>query len=129
MSRPELTRAQRRRMQKLADRIGLISEADRKYFERSPERRHRVRLADRVELEEEGLVHGHVRSEPPGRQLYTAVRNVRPGFRLRIVFLRPADRDRELFSEAKARAIYAFHETEEHRLIEAQMIELFEALK
>ena len=39
MSRPEFTRAQRRRMQKLADRIGLISEADRKYFERFPQRR------------------------------------------------------------------------------------------
>ena len=32
-------------------------------------------------------------------------------------------------SEAKAGAIYAFHETEEHRAVEAQMIELFEALK
>jgi len=129
MSRPELTPDQRRRIQKLADRLDLISEADRKYFERSPERRHRVRVADSVELEEEELVHGRVRSVPPGRQLYTAVRNVRPGLRFRIVFLGPADRDPELFSEAKARAIYAFHETEEHRLIEAQMIELFEALK
>jgi hypothetical protein len=116
-------------MQKLADRIGLISEADRKCFERFPERRHRVRVTDRVEFEAEELVHGRARSVPAGWQLYTTVRNVRPGFRLRIVFLGPADRDPELFSEAKARAIYAFHETEEHRAIEAQMIEWFEALK
>ena len=34
MSRPELTPDQRRRIQKLADRLDLISEADRKYFER-----------------------------------------------------------------------------------------------
>ena len=128
MSRPELTRAQRRRMQKLVDRIGLISEADRKYFERFPQRRHRVRVTARVEFEAEELVHGRVRSVPAGRQLYTAVRNVRPGFRLRIVFLEPADLDPELFSEAKARAIYAFHETEEHRAAEAQMIEWFEEL-
>jgi hypothetical protein len=108
-------------MQKLADRLDLISEADQKYFERSPERRHRVRLTDPVELEEEELVQCRVRSVPAGWQFYTAVRNVRPGLRFRIVFLGPADRDPELFSEAKARAIYAFHETEEHRVIEAQM--------
>jgi hypothetical protein len=113
-------------MQKLADRLDLISEADRSYFERFPER---GRVADRVEFEEEKLVHGRVRSVPPGRQLYTAVRNVRPGPCLRMVFHGPADADPDLFSEAKARAIYALHETEEHRAVEAQMIELFEALK
>jgi hypothetical protein len=129
MDRPYLTGSQRRRIQKLADRLDLISEADRKYFERFPERRHRVRLTDPVELEEELLLHGRVRSVPAGWQFHTAVRNVRPGFRLRIVFLRPADRDPELFSEAKARAIYAFHETEEHRAAEAQMIEWFEELQ
>ena len=129
MSRPEFTRAQRRRMQKLADRIGLISEADRKYFERFPQRRHRVRVTARVEFEAEELVHGRVRSVPAGRQLYTAVRSARPGLRLRIMFHGPADADPELFSEAKARAIYAFHETEEARAIEALMIGMFEALK
>ena len=128
MSRPELTRAQRRRMQKLADRIGLISQADRKYFERFRQRRHRVRVAGRAEIEHEEIARGRARSAPPGCQLYTAVRNVRPGFRLRIMFLGPADRDPERFSEAKARAIYAFHETEEHRAAEAQMIEWFEEL-
>ena len=129
MRTPKLTPAQQRRMQKLADRIDRISEADRQYFERFAHRRHRVRVAGRVELEVDRILLGRARSLPPGRQLYTAVRNVRPGLRFRIVFLGPADRDPELFSEAKARAIYAFHETEEHRLIEAQMIELFEALK
>ena len=124
----KLTRALRRRMQKLADRLDLIEAADRKYFERFPQRRHRVRVAGRVELEEEELVRGRIRSVPAGFQFYTAVRNVRPGFRLRIVFLEPADLDPELFSEAKARAIYAFHETEEHRAAEAQMIEWFEEL-
>ena len=129
MPTPKLTRAQRRRMQKLADRIDLISEADRKYFERFPQRRHRVRVAGRVEIEGEEIIRGRAMSAPPGRQLYTAVRSARPGLRLRIMFHGPADADPELFSEAKARAIYAFHETEEHRVIEAQMIEWFEALK
>ena len=104
MRTPKHTRAQRRRMQKLADRIDLISEADRKYFERFAYRRHRVRVAGRVELEEDRILLGRARSLPPGRQLYTAVRNVRPGLRLRMMFHGPADADPELFSEAKARA-------------------------
>jgi hypothetical protein len=86
-------------------------------------------VAGRVELDEELLLLGRVRSAPTDRQFYTAVRNVRPGLRSRIVFLGPADRDPELFSEAKARAIYAIHEPEEHRAVEAQMIDLIEALK
>jgi hypothetical protein len=77
------TRAQRRRIRKQADRIDLISDADRRYFERFPRRRHRVRVAGRVELEEDRILLGRARSLPPGRQLYTAVRNVRPGLRLR----------------------------------------------
>jgi hypothetical protein len=116
-------------MQKLADRIDLISEADRKYFERFPQRRHHLRVAGRVEIEGEEIMRGRVMTAPPGRQFYTAVRNVRPGLRLRILFHGPADADPELFSEAQAQAIYAFHETEGHRAVEAQMIEIIEALK
>ena len=119
MPRPKPTRAL----------IDLISEADRKYFERFPHRRHCVRVVGRVELEEDRILLDRASSAPPGRQLYTTVCNVRPGLRLRMMFHGPADADPDLFSEAKARAIYAFHETEEHRVIEAQMIEWFEALK
>jgi hypothetical protein len=129
MRTTKLSRAQRRLMQELVDRIDLISEADRKYFERFPQRRHRVRVAGRVEIEGDEIIRGRAMRVPPGRQLYTAVRSARPGLRLRIMFHGPEDADPELFSEVKARAIYALHETEEHRVIEAQMIEWFEALK
>jgi hypothetical protein len=122
----KLTRAQRRRMRKLADPIDRIPQADLNYFAQFPHRRHRVRAASRAEI----ILLGGAMSVPPGRQLYTAVRNVRPGLRLRVVFHGPADADPELFSdEAKAREIYAFHETEEDRVIGAQMIELIEPLK
>jgi hypothetical protein len=129
MSKINPTLAQRWRMQKLAERIDLISEADRKYFERFPQRRHRVPVAGSVEIEEDEIVRGVAWSVPPGRQLYTVVRNVRPGLLLRMMIHGPANADPKLFSEAKARAIYAFHETEEHREIEAQLIEMFGALK
>jgi hypothetical protein len=125
MPTPKLTRTQRRRLRKLADPIDRIPQADLNYFARFRHRMHRVRVASRAEI----ILLGGAMSVPPGHQLYTAVRNVRPGLCLRIVFHGPADADPELFSEAKARAIYAFHETEEDRLIEAQMFELIEALK
>jgi hypothetical protein len=125
MRTPKLTPTQRRRLRKLADPIKHITQSDLNYFARFPHRKHRVRVASRAEI----ILLGGAISVPPGRQLYTAVRNVRPDFRLRIVFPGPADRDPEPFSEAEARAIYAFHETEEDRVIEAQMIELIEPLK
>jgi hypothetical protein len=125
---PKLTRAQRRRMRKLAERVDLNSEADRKYFERFHERTHRVRVAGLAEIEQNRILRGGSMSAPPDRQFYTVVRNVRPGVRLRMAVQGPANADPELFGDAKARAIYAFHETEECRALEAQMIELFEAL-
>ena len=88
MSRPELTRAQRRRMQKLADRIGLISQADRKYFERFRQRRHRVRVAGRAEIEQAQLL-GTDMSPPPGKQYYNAVRYLTPDTCLRVAVLGP----------------------------------------
>ena len=40
-----LDRAQRRQLQKLADRVDRVTQADRRFFERFPQRKHRVRKA------------------------------------------------------------------------------------
>ena len=55
-----------------------IAFSDRRFFERFPHRQHRVRLASREEIDHWGelLLQGF--------ELYTAVRNVAPGARLRI---------------------------------------------
>ena len=39
------SRAQRRQLQKLADKIDRITQADRRFFERFPYRKFRVRIA------------------------------------------------------------------------------------
>jgi hypothetical protein len=77
-------------MQTLADRIGLISEADRRYFERLPHRRHRIRVAGRVEIEEAKLL--------KTEQHRIAVWKLTP----RLLITGPPDADVESFPEWRA---------------------------
>ena len=58
MSTIQLTRAQRRQMQKLANQVDRVTQADRLFFERFPNRMHRVRLASRAEIEQRELIDG-----------------------------------------------------------------------
>jgi len=52
----QLTRTQRRQMQKLADRVDRVTQADRLFFERRPERQHRVRLASHAETHRDAFL-------------------------------------------------------------------------
>jgi hypothetical protein len=79
-----LTRAQRCRMQKLADRVDRMTQADRLFFERHPDRQHRLRLASRAEIGQQELLKGAVLWVPPDCRLFAIVRNVAPGIRLRL---------------------------------------------
>ena len=58
MRTPKLTRAQRRRLRKLADPIRRIRQGDLNYFSRFPHRRHRVREADCAETRTGVLARG-----------------------------------------------------------------------
>jgi hypothetical protein len=107
MRTPKLTRAQRR-MEKLADRIDLISEADRRYFERFPRGRYRVRVASQLEIEMAELL-GLDMSLPPGSQHYVTVRFLTPSIRSRMMLVGPADP--ELMSERAARTIIETYES------------------
>lgn len=78
----KLTRAQRRQVRKNADKIDRVSEADRKFFRRFPQRRHRLRLAGMAELEQRVLVCGL--DLQPGCQLFVIVRNIAPGHRMKV---------------------------------------------
>lgn len=76
-----LTRPQRRRIKRLALENEPTIEADRRFFERRPDRNFRVRLASPAECESLRIHDGHTVDE--GSRWYTAVRQVRPGWRLR----------------------------------------------
>ena len=56
MSRPELTRAQRRRLRKLADPLRCITQGDLNFFAAFPHRRYRVGEADCAEIEQAQLL-------------------------------------------------------------------------
>jgi hypothetical protein len=125
MSEIRLTRAQRRQMQKLADKVDRVTQADRRFFERRPDRQHRVRLAGMAEFERHELLNGPLEI-PPGFQLFTVVRNVAPGVRMRL-FL-PATEGRETdVCEATARVIFETIATPQVLKIEAQMRKMAEA--
>ena len=70
-----LSRAQRRQMQKLADKVDRIAAADRLFFARRPDRQHRVRIAGQAEIEQHNIIDDCL-PPPDGYRLYVAVRNV-----------------------------------------------------
>jgi hypothetical protein len=120
MSEIRLSRAQRRQMQKLADKVDRITQADRRFFERRPDRQHRVRLAGLAEIEQQGLLEGEPLKLKPGFKLYAVVRNVAPGARLRLLLPAPEGRDTDL-SEAVARVIFEVVATPKTWEVEADL--------
>jgi hypothetical protein len=81
-----LTRAQRRELKKISSRVDKITAGDKKFFERFPDRRHRVRVAHRAEIEQGELFCGDSFEELDDGMIYfTAVKNIKTGVRLRLL--------------------------------------------
>jgi hypothetical protein len=101
-----LSRAQRRQMKKLAARVDKATNADRKFFERFPHRRHRVRLVGPAEVEYSALLAGESpRRLPPDFRHYAIIKNVASGARLRMIVIGNKGWDTDL-PEQKARELY-----------------------
>jgi hypothetical protein len=126
MSTIQLTRAQRRQMQKLADRVERVKEADRLFFERFPHRKHRVRLASQAEIEQDELLRGTALGAPPPCRIFAAVRNVAPGVRLKLMIRGIEGAETDL-AEEMARAIFEANATPYIWAIEAEMRKAAEA--
>ena len=107
MDIPKLTRAQRRRLRKLADPLRCITQGDLNYFAQFPHRGHRVLVAGRTEIEQAELT-GVSITLNPGNQHYRAVRYLTPYACLSLPVGGPADTDPELFNEEMARAIFKY---------------------
>jgi len=122
----QLTRTQRRQMQKLTDRVGRVTQADRLFFERFPHRMHRVRLASQAEIEQQEMLESAVLWNPPGCRVFAVVRNIAPGVRLRLMVrgLEGAETD---LSEQMAAAIFEGSATPHTWVVEAQMRKAAEA--
>lgn len=114
----KLSRAQRGQLRKLAAKVDRITQADRAFFERFPHRQHRIRLKSQAEIDQLTLLDGKPPWIPQGFRLFTVVRNVAPGYRLRLFVLSPEGSETDL-SEATCRAVFERAATPEFWEIEA----------
>ena len=64
-SLPPLTRVQRRLLRKLADHADRVWQADLTFFEKHPDRMHRIRPADQDELTYQAILEGGLPEIPP----------------------------------------------------------------
>jgi hypothetical protein len=113
-------------VKKLAEKVDRIMQADRRFFERFPHRQHRVRLTSQAELAQNELLEGRPATPPPGCRVFTIVRNIAPGVRLRIYAFGLEGAETDL-SELTARAIFEAAATPRTWEIEAQMRKAVEA--
>ncbi|MFE1601599.1 hypothetical protein [Methylobacterium sp. ID0610] len=85
--------------------IGVLIEADRRFFERFPERSHRIRHMAPVEVQ---FFCEHVDALPPlldGMRWFVAVKQITPGSRDRIPFQGPTNAEVDM-TETQARGLY-----------------------
>lgn len=103
-----LPRHARRRMKRLVGDAETTIQADAKFFRRFPERHHRVRLADRAEIEQFSIIAGRPYPHLDSDQLaFAIVRQIAPGVRLKAVVAGPAVEAGEEQPEALAAALWA----------------------
>jgi hypothetical protein len=119
-----LSRAQRRQLKKLMARVYKIKDADRKFFERFPHRKHRVRPAGCAEVEQDALFAGKARPRlPPDLNYYAIVKNVARGARLRAIVIGNGGWDTNL-SEEEARERFEAARTSQVSETEQALIKL-----
>jgi len=103
-----LTRADRRRIKTLSAAVGRVTDGDARFFERFPERQHRVRLASTAEVETDAIIKGEPNiSTVPGSQWIVIVKQLAPGVRLRVIE-RSIGRDGNDFDLSEEMARWAY---------------------
>jgi hypothetical protein len=120
-----LNRKQKLLLKKLDDQIDRITQADRAFFKRRPDRVHRVRLASQAEIKQEELMVGGTMIVPAGYSAFIAVRNVAPGIRLRVMTLAPEGAETDL-PEEMARLIFEKAAPQQLQEMEADLRNAFE---
>jgi hypothetical protein len=105
------------RLEKRADKA---AKADRVFFARGAERRHRIRLSHTSEID--GYKRTRELEIPPGFQVFTCVRVITAGFRMRLFGLCTEGAEMDL-PEEECHAIYEVLSTPRDREIEARVRE------
>ncbi len=103
-----LTRTDRRRIKILSAAVGRVTDGDARFFERFPERQHRVRLASTAEVETDAILKGEPDiSTASGSRWVVIVKQLAPGVRLRVVE-RSIGRDGNDFDLSEEMARWAY---------------------
>jgi hypothetical protein len=89
----------------LAEQVSRITSADRLFFERHPNRKHRVRIAGKAEIAETEMFCGVHMDVRPDESIFAVVRNEAPGKRSRLLIPGPKDAETDL-SEDMARELF-----------------------
>ncbi|MBM7483345.1 hypothetical protein [Bradyrhizobium canariense] len=104
-----------------------MSQVDKKFFERFPDRRHRIRLAHRAEVEAGAVVSGRNHTWLPREfKHFVAVKSLSPDCRMRLGFIAREGIETDT-QEQIAAAFYEAAKSESGRrasLIEAQTVEM-----
>ena len=118
---PCITKDQRRRLRKLAVRADPVWRADAEFFERRPDRMHRVRLADPDELAFQEILEGtEIETQSAGERYFVIVRLVVPGQRLRM-FVMAQENTKTDMAEENARWCFLVFASPQVRKLEAAM--------
>jgi hypothetical protein len=113
MSRPR--NAAQRRLNELSAANDRMSQADKKFFERFPDRRHRVRLAHMAEVEAGAVVNGMNPTQLPSDfKHFVAVKFLSPDCRMRLSFIGLEGSETDV-SEAVAEAIFEAAKSDQPR--------------
>jgi hypothetical protein len=102
MMASQFTRQQRRQLQRLSGEIDRLINADRSFFQRRPERAHRIRRAFAPEVAVLALLYRQIEDLPPHLAWFVAVRQMVPGTRARTFFVHPRGLDTDLPEETAA---------------------------
>ena len=101
------------------------TDADRRFFARHADRSHRVRTAAAAEVDDKAGL-GALVDCPAGLKWFVVVRQLAPGFRMRLFFRDAAGRETDL-SEAAAASIWAGLETDQTKRQQVEGLRMWEA--
>ena len=123
--RIELSSAQRRELKKLEKQVKRALLSDKLFFERRPERMHRVRLSHSAEIRQNEIAAGALFDAPPGFLWFTVVRKIAPALRMRSFTLNFDDAETDLDEDA-ARELFESLATPLARDAEARLRKVME---
>lgn len=101
-----LTRQQRRQMQRLAEDADRAVEGDRRFFDRHPARTYRVRLMSGAERQQVEIIQGATITPAPDQAVFVAMKKLADGVRMKATVIGPRVSIGDELTDEEAGAVY-----------------------